>query len=42
MVTVLRYILAVIGGLVVGGGINMSLVVLGPMMIPPPRGAGRN
>jgi hypothetical protein len=38
MVTVLRYILAVIGGLVVGGGINMSLVVLGPMMIPPPPG----
>ncbi len=38
MVTVLRNILAVIAGLVVGGGINMSLIVLGPMVIEPPLG----
>jgi hypothetical protein len=38
MVTVLRYSIAVIGGLVVGGGINMSLVVLGPVVIAPPPG----
>lgn len=38
MVTVLRNIFAVIAGLVVGGGVNMSLIVLGPMVIPPPPG----
>ena len=35
---VLRNVLAVIAGLVVGGGFNMSLIVLGPMVIPPPLG----
>ena len=38
MPTVLRNILAVIVGLVVGGAVNMSLVVLGPTVIPPPPG----
>ena len=36
--TVLRNILAVIAGLVVGAGVNMSLIVLGPMVVPPPLG----
>lgn len=34
----LQNILAVIVGLVVGNVVNMSLVVLGPMVIPPPLG----
>ena len=38
MKTVLRNILAVIIGLVVGGGVNMSLIVVGPHIIPPPAG----
>jgi hypothetical protein len=38
MVAVLRNILAVIVGVVVGGSINMLLVVSGPMVIPPPPG----
>jgi hypothetical protein len=38
MVTVLRNILAVIVGLVVGGAVNMSLIMLGPSIIPPPPG----
>ena len=36
--TVLRNILAIIVGLVVGGFVNMSLIVLGPLVIPPPAG----
>lgn len=35
---VLRNILAVIAGLVVGSIINMSIVTLGPHLIPPPAG----
>jgi len=31
--------LALILGLGIGGGVNMALVVLGPMVIPPPPGA---
>ena len=38
MVTVLRNILAVIAGLAVGAGVNMSLIVLGPLVVPPPLG----
>ena len=38
MMTILRNILAVIVGLVAGGGINMALVMLGPTLIPPPPG----
>jgi hypothetical protein len=36
--TILRNILAVILGIVVGGAVNMALVVLGPSVIPPPPG----
>lgn len=35
---ILRNTLAVIAGLTVGAGVNMSLVVLGPSVIPPPAG----
>lgn len=38
MPTILRNVVAVIAGLVVGGAANMSLVVLGPSLIPPPPG----
>ena len=34
-----RNILAVLAGLVVGGVVNMGLVMLSPMVIPPPNGA---
>jgi hypothetical protein len=34
-----RNILAVIAGLVIGGVVNMGLVMLGPWLIPPPAGA---
>lgn len=34
-----RNILAVIAGLVVGGVVNMGLVMLSPVVIPPPGGA---
>jgi uncharacterized membrane protein HdeD (DUF308 family) len=36
---VLRNILAVIAGLVVGSVVNMILVTLGPSVVPPPDGA---
>ena len=36
--TILRNILAVLVGLAVGTGVNMSLIVLGPLVIPPPAG----
>ena len=38
MKTVLRNVLAVIVGIIVGSGVNMALVTLGPMLIPPPSG----
>ncbi len=38
MPTVLRNVLAVIAGIVVGSAINMALVMLGPSLIPPPAG----
>ncbi len=38
MPNILRNILAVIVGLVVGSVVNMSLVMLGPSLIPPPPG----
>jgi len=37
-VTILRNILAFLIGLAVGTGVNMSLIVLGPHVIPPPLG----
>jgi hypothetical protein len=38
MNTYIRNILAVIIGLVVGASVNMSLITLGPHLIPPPAG----
>jgi hypothetical protein len=38
MKTVFRGILAIVAGLVVGGCVNMGLVVFGPHVIPPPAG----
>jgi hypothetical protein len=35
---IVRSILACLIGLVVGSGVNMALVVLGPSLIPPPAG----
>jgi hypothetical protein len=34
----LRIVLAVIGGIVVGSGVNMALIALGARLIPPPVG----
>lgn len=39
MPNALRIALALIAGLVVGGGVNMALIMLGPSLIPPPPGA---
>jgi hypothetical protein len=36
--TILRNVLAVILGLVLGSAVNMSLILLGPNLIPPPAG----
>lgn len=38
MKTILRNILAVIAGLLLGGSVNMALVIIGPRLIPPPPG----
>ena len=35
---VLRNILALVVGLIVGGGVNMALVIASPLVIPPPAG----
>lgn len=39
MPPLLRNILAVVAGFVVGSGVNMVLITLGPTLIPPPAGA---
>jgi hypothetical protein len=39
MKTILRNILAVVAGFAAGSVVNMSLINLGPMVIPPPAGA---
>jgi hypothetical protein len=38
MKTIIRNILAVIIGVVVGGAVNMALVMAGPHVVPPPAG----
>ena len=38
MNVILRNILAVIAGVLVGGVVNMAIVTLGPALIPPPSG----
>lgn len=35
---ILRNILAVVAGVIVGSAVNMGLITLGPMLIPPPEG----
>lgn len=35
---ILRNVLAVIVGAVIGGVVNMAIVILGPMIVPPPAG----
>lgn len=42
MPAILRNTLALVAGIVVGGVVNMSLVVLGPSLIPPPPGVDVN
>ncbi|HEX5874024.1 MAG TPA: hypothetical protein VFY60_05200 [Pyrinomonadaceae bacterium] len=39
MSNVVRNVLAVLAGLVIGSIVNMLLVAIGPMIIPPPAGA---
>ena len=39
MISILRIILAVILGLIVGSAVNMGLIMLGGRVIPPPSGA---
>ena len=38
MPNILRNVLAVIAGLVIGGSVNMALITLSPALIPPPAG----
>ena len=38
MRNVFRFALALIVGIVIGGGVNMALIVLGPTLVPPPPG----
>ena len=38
MNSILRNVLSCLIGVVLGGGINMAIVVIGPSMIPPPPG----
>jgi len=42
MPNLLRNVLAVIAGLVIGGGVNMAIVTLGPSLIPLPAGVDVN
>ena len=38
MPNMLRNTLAIIAGLVLGGSVNMALIMLSPSLIPPPPG----
>ncbi len=38
MNTIIRNILALVLGLVIGGIVNMGLITIGPMLVPPPEG----
>ena len=42
MPTLLRNVLAVLAGLVIGGAVNSALITLGPSLIPPPAGVDVN
>lgn len=38
MPLLLRNVLALVGGIAIGSGVNMALITLGPSVIPPPAG----
>lgn len=38
MPNLLRNVLALLAGIVIGGGVNMALITLSPLLIPPPAG----
>ena len=38
MPNLLRNVLALLAGIIIGGGVNMALIVLSPSLIPPPAG----
>jgi hypothetical protein len=38
----LRNVLAILAGIVIGGGVNMALITLSPSLIPPPAGVDVN
>lgn len=38
MPNLVRNVLAVLGGLVIGGSVNMALITISPSLIPPPAG----
>ena len=38
MPKLLRNVLALLAGIIIGGGVNMALIILGPSLIPPPAG----
>lgn len=42
MINWLRNALALVAGIVIGGGVNMALIALSPSLIPPPAGVDVN
>ena len=42
MPNLLRNVLALLAGIVIGGGVNMALITLSPSLIPPPAGVDVN
>lgn len=38
MPNLLRNVLAIVAGIAIGGGVNMAIITLSPMFIPPPAG----
>ena len=42
MPNVLRNVLALLAGVVIGGGVNLALITLSPELIPPPAGVDVN
>jgi hypothetical protein len=42
MPNLLRNVLAILGGIAIGGGVNMAVIALSPLLIPPPAGVDVN
>ena len=42
MPNLLRNVLAILAGIVIGGSVNMALITLSPLLIPPPPGVDVN